>query len=85
MAAIDAALAGAGLARVLSYQVVEHLRRGALDVVLAAAEPPPRPVHLLYNGASRLPLKLRAFVDFATPRLRRRLAKAEILPSLAND
>ena len=85
MAAVDAALAGAGLARVVSYQVVEHLRRGALELVLAADEPPPRPVHLIYNGASRLPLKLRAFVDFVTPRLRRRLAEAEILRSPASD
>ncbi len=77
-AAIDAAVAGMGLARVMSYQVVDHVRRGTLAIVLAAFEPPPRPVHLVYNSQSRLPLKLRAFVDFVAPRLRERLKDAAL-------
>ncbi|MGA0599105.1 LysR family transcriptional regulator [Caulobacter sp. KR2-114] len=72
-AAIDAGLAGAGLVRALSYQVAEAVRDGRLRVVLADFEPPPRPVHLVYNRQARMPLKLRAFVDFAVPRLRERL------------
>jgi DNA-binding transcriptional LysR family regulator len=38
-AAIDAAIAGAGLTRVLSYQVSNAIRKGALEIVLAAFEP----------------------------------------------
>ena len=45
-------------------------------MVLEAFEPPPRPVHLVYDGRNRLPLKLRAFVDFVVPRLRERLEAA---------
>lgn len=75
-AAVDAAVAGMGLARVLSYQVVDLVRAGSLALALEPFEQPPLPVHLLFRGEARLALKLRAFVDFATPRLRRRLADA---------
>jgi DNA-binding transcriptional LysR family regulator len=77
-AAIDAAIAGIGLTRVLSYQVAEPVRGGALAVALEAFEPEPWPAHMVYNGHARLPLKLRAFLDFAAPRLRQRLADAAL-------
>ena len=77
-AAIDAGLCGAGLIRTVSYQVVEHVRGGRLAVVLQSFEPAPPPVHLVYGKAGRLPLKLRAFVDHAVPRLRERLARAAL-------
>ena len=77
-AAIDAGLAGAGLVRAVSYQVVGHVRAGRLRVVLEDFETAPRPVHLVYAQQSRLPLKLRAFVDFAVPRLREQLREAAL-------
>jgi DNA-binding transcriptional LysR family regulator len=77
-AAIDAALAGAGLVRAVSYQIAEHVRAGRLAVVLEAFEPQLRPVHLVYDTQNRLPLKLRAFVDFVVPRLRERLVQAKL-------
>ncbi len=77
-AAIDAARAGMGLARAMSYQIVEHVRSGTLALALETYEPPPRPVHLVYNSQSRLPLKLRAFIDFVAPRLRERLKNAAL-------
>ena len=52
-AAIDAAIAGIGLARANSYQVVDHVRRGALALTLEAFEPPARPVSLIYNSHAR--------------------------------
>lgn len=58
----------------LSYQVAGAIRAGLLAPVLTSFEPEPAPVHLLYTGQRLLPLKLRAFVDFATPRLRSALA-----------
>lgn len=79
-AAIDAGLAGAGLVRALSYQVADAVRGGGLAIVLADFEPPPRPVHLVYDQRGRLPLKLRAFIDFAAPRLRERIAAAALPP-----
>jgi DNA-binding transcriptional LysR family regulator len=69
-AAIDAASAGVGIARVLSYQCANAVAAGALTVVLKSFEPAPWPVSLVYAGQRFLPLKLRAFLDFATPRLK---------------
>ncbi len=70
-AAIDAAVAGLGVTRVLSYQAVDAMRAGSLEVVLQNFEPAPWPVSLIYAGRGRLiPLKLRAFLDFAAPRLK---------------
>ena len=69
-AAIDAAIAGAGITRVLSYQIVDAVRAGTLVVVLQNFEPEPMPISLVYAAQGLLPLKLRAFIDFAVPRLR---------------
>jgi DNA-binding transcriptional LysR family regulator len=74
--AIDAAVAGLGVTCVLSYQVEAALRAGDLKLILESCEPAPPPVSLLYASQGRLPLKLRALLDFATPRLRARLQKA---------
>ena len=49
-----------------------------LLLLLEAYEPIPRPVHLVYDKRNQLPLKLRAFVDFAVPRLRDRLKAAAL-------
>jgi DNA-binding transcriptional LysR family regulator len=76
-AAIDAAIAGVGITRVLSYQVASALRAGTLALVLRKFEPMPWPVSLVYPGQGLLPLKLRAFLDFAAPRLKARLAQSE--------
>jgi DNA-binding transcriptional LysR family regulator len=73
-AAVDAAVAGLGVTRVLSYQVAEPLRAGRLALALEAFEPPAVPVSFVYTGQRLLPLKLRAFLDFAAPRLKARLA-----------
>ncbi|MGB8693906.1 MAG: LysR substrate-binding domain-containing protein [Steroidobacteraceae bacterium] len=75
-AAIDAALAGAGLTRVLSYQVEAALVAGTLVTALKRFEPPAAPVSLVYTNQRRLPFKVRAFLDFAAPRLRAGLARA---------
>lgn len=72
-AAIDAAIAGVGITRVISYQAAEAVRDGRLRLVLREHETAPSPISLLFDGGRRLPLKLRAFLDFATPRLRERL------------
>jgi DNA-binding transcriptional LysR family regulator len=74
-AAIDAAIAGSGVTRVLSYQVAGAVRAGKLAVVLRDFEPPPSPVSLVFAGQRLLPQKLRAFLDFAAPRLRAELSR----------
>lgn len=67
---IQAAIAGHGLTRALSYQVAPHVRAGELQIVLAAHEPPPIPIHIVYPEGRRAAAKVRAFVDFAAERLR---------------
>jgi DNA-binding transcriptional LysR family regulator len=72
-AAVMAAFNDAGIARVLSDQVAHLLKTGALVRLLQAFEPAPMPVSLVYPSQRQVPLKLRAFIDFATPLLRERL------------
>jgi DNA-binding transcriptional LysR family regulator len=74
-AALDAAMAGVGVVRVLSYQAAAALRAGSLALVLETFEPPAWPVSLVYAKQGLLPLKLRAFLDFAVPRLKAQLAR----------
>lgn len=76
-AAVDAAVAGLGLTRVLSYQVADAVRAGRLLVVLERFEPKPWAVSLVHAGQNPMPRKLRAFLDFAAPRLAERLAGVE--------
>jgi DNA-binding transcriptional LysR family regulator len=76
-AAIDAAIAGVGITCVLSYQIESALRAGTLRLLLESFEPRPLPVSFLYSNQGRLPLKLRALLDFAAPRLRTRLQQAQ--------
>lgn len=69
-AAIDAALTGACITRVLSYMVADHLRAGRLRLVLEDFEAEPLPIHVVYREGRRAPARVRSFVDFVVPRLR---------------
>lgn len=73
-AAVDAAAAGLGITRVLSYQAEDALRTKHLRLLLRRFEAAPVPVNLVYDGQQRVTSKLRAFLDFAAPRLRERVA-----------
>jgi DNA-binding transcriptional LysR family regulator len=77
--AIDAALAGQGVTRVLSYMVAEHVRNGSLAIVLEEFEPPPKPVHVVYTEGRRSAARVRAFVSLAAKRLRA-LFDSELAP-----
>jgi DNA-binding transcriptional LysR family regulator len=71
-AAIDAALAGLGVVRLLSYQVERLLAERKLVTVLDAHRGPPSPVHIVQLPG--VPLRASAtFSDFATAALGRRL------------
>jgi DNA-binding transcriptional LysR family regulator len=72
-AAVAGAAVGLGVTRLLSYQIVEAKRAGALELVLEEYELPAWPVNLVFAGQQPLPQKLRAFLDFAAPRIRERL------------
>jgi DNA-binding transcriptional LysR family regulator len=73
-AAIDGAAAGLGITRVLSYQVAQAVLDGRIQIVLAEYEPAPSPISLIHGPQGLTPLKVHMALDFATPRLRARLA-----------
>ncbi|MEG3132796.1 LysR family transcriptional regulator [Rouxiella sp. T17] len=64
-----AVLTGKGIARFLSYQVADELAEGSLIRLLPDFEPLPLPVQLVVQNIRRMPLKVRAFWDFALARL----------------
>ncbi|MNP82556.1 LysR substrate binding domain protein [compost metagenome] len=65
------ALAGMGLARIGEFHVREDLREGRLVEVLSdAAAGDGEDVHALFLGGERMPHRVRALLDFMTPRLR---------------
>jgi len=74
-ATLAAALDCAGVARLLHYQAAEALAEGRLEILLEEFEPEPAPVHILHAARGQMPLKLRRFLDFATPKLRARLER----------
>jgi DNA-binding transcriptional LysR family regulator len=67
---IAAAIAGQGVARVLSYQVGDAVASGALVRLLTPFEPPPIPVSVVCPAGRNSSPKVRAFFDFAVARLR---------------
>ena len=69
-AAIDACLRGVGPGQFLCYQVQALLDVGKLKRVLQSFEPEPVPIQLVYPQARLLSANVRAFVDWAVPRLR---------------
>jgi DNA-binding transcriptional LysR family regulator len=72
---VASAASGCGLTRLYSYHVGEYVRDGRLTIILADAEHPPLPVHLLTPPGRMAVPKVRAFVDFAVPRLRSEFAR----------
>ena len=68
--AIEAALQGLGVTRLMSYQVAPLLVSGKLKVVLSEFESPPVPVHIIHREGRNASTKMRAFIDLMAERLR---------------
>jgi DNA-binding transcriptional LysR family regulator len=68
-AAIAAALTGHGVLSVLSYQVAAELAEGSLVRLLRDFERPPIPVQFVMPTTRLMAPRVRAFLDFALPRL----------------
>jgi DNA-binding transcriptional LysR family regulator len=64
-AAIQYAVQGGGLTRVLAYQAAEAIKAGQLKIVLEKFEPPALPIHIVYPTSRLLSAKVRAFIDLA--------------------
>lgn len=74
-AAIASAVEGHGIVRLLSYHVAAEIEQGDLQILLEDLEPAPLPVHLVSPYGRLSVPKVRAFVDFALPRLRASFAR----------
>ncbi len=73
--AVASAVGGRGVTRMFSYHIADQLRDGSLKIVLAGDEHEPIPVNLIApHGRMQVP-KVRAFVDFAVPRLKAHFAR----------
>jgi DNA-binding transcriptional LysR family regulator len=69
-AAVDAALAGLGITRLLSYQVAQELAQGRLVALLVEHETAPLAVHVVHREQRQGSPRVRAFVDLAVAALR---------------
>ncbi|SIS42094.1 LysR family transcriptional regulator [Neptunomonas antarctica] len=69
-AALEAALEGFGVTRLLSYQVNQQLASGALVRILETYEPAAWPVHIIHREGRYASAKIRTFVDLMAERLR---------------
>lgn len=69
-AAIDATLAGFGIARQMSYQIAPQLESGQLKIILSEYELDPLPIHILHREGRYASVKVRSFVDLMVDRLR---------------
>jgi DNA-binding transcriptional LysR family regulator len=77
-AALAAAERGDGITVALCYMAAPLLADGRLVVVLEGFTPPAVPIQLVYPQARLLASKIRAFIDFAAPRLKARLGATPV-------
>lgn len=68
-AAINAAVAGFGITRVISYQVANELVGNKLKIILEPYEQPPLPVNIVHREERLSSTKVRAFIDLIAAEL----------------
>ncbi|WP_026959214.1 LysR family transcriptional regulator [Aliagarivorans taiwanensis] len=68
--ALNAAVQGFGITRLMSYQVAEELAKGSLISVLSEYEEAVLPIHVIHLEGRKTSAKIRAFIDLAVERLR---------------
>jgi DNA-binding transcriptional LysR family regulator len=73
--AIASAVDGHGITRLFSYHIASEIKDDLLRVILANAEHAAIPAHLVTPYGRLSVPKVRAFVDFALPRLRAQFAR----------
>ncbi|MEM9355822.1 MAG: LysR family transcriptional regulator [Pseudomonadota bacterium] len=78
-ATLDAAKAGWGVTRAISYQVADALKTGELVEILHEHEDRKLPIHLLHAAGRLTAAKIRTFIDFAAIELRKRAAELEAI------
>jgi len=73
-AAVQAAVDGVGATLLLEHDPAAAIDAGQLKIILERYEAQTVPVNIIHVSRNLMPLKLRRFIDFATPRLRDSLA-----------
>ena len=73
--AVASAAEGHGVTRLFSYHIAPQLKDGSLEIILKDHEHAPLPVHLITPHGRLAVQKVRAFVDFALPRLKAHFAR----------
>jgi DNA-binding transcriptional LysR family regulator len=84
-AALASAVDGHGVTRLYTYHVAERVQDGSLRILLRDAEPASLPVHLITPKGRTLIPKVRAFLDFAVPRLRAEYARLSAQADALHD
>jgi len=69
-AAIEAALRGFGITRLLSYQVARHVAAGKLRLLLEPFEPAAWPIHVVHHQGRLASATVRSFIDFIAAKMR---------------
>jgi DNA-binding transcriptional LysR family regulator len=69
-AAMEAAISGFGITRLLSYQIAPQLADGRLRVLLENFEQGKIPIHVIHREGRYASAKIRSFVDLMVERLR---------------
>src|SRR5262249_27295547 len=67
--AVEGAVQGLGLIRILNFMVDEELRAGRLVPLFENYDMGSFPVYLVYQRQGLVPAKVRAFIDWMAPRL----------------
>ena len=68
-AAHAAARGGLGIGYGPLWHIIDHIDRGALDIVLEKFEPPQMPVHAVFPPSAMAPAKTRLFTDMLAEKL----------------
>jgi DNA-binding transcriptional LysR family regulator len=63
LACNEAVAAGLGLGLAPYWQIRHLVRAGRVETLLDEFAPPPVPVHVLWHGTGRLPLRVRLVVE----------------------
>lgn len=68
--AIEAAVRGLGITRLMSYQIAQEIEQGRLQIILQEFEAPPMPIHILHREGRDASAKIRSFIDLLAQQLR---------------
>lgn len=68
--AIEAAVLGLGITRLLSYQIATQLASGELKIIMSDFEPKSMPINIIHREGKYAAAKIRTFVDLMSMRLR---------------